>query len=87
MYHYKTHGTCSSEIELEIQNGIITHCKFIGGCKGNTQGLARMVIGCKADEVARRLEGIPCRGNIRSARGQKGRMCQRGRDFPPLTAP
>ena len=42
MYHYKTHGTCSSEIELEIQNGIITHCKFIGGCKGNTQGLARM---------------------------------------------
>ena len=63
MYHYKTHGTCSSEIELEIQNGIITHCKFIGGCKGNTQGLARMVIGCKADEVAQRLEGIPCRGN------------------------
>ena len=53
MYHYKTHGTCSSEIELEIQNGIITHCKFIGGCKGNTQGLARMV----------RLVGIPCRGN------------------------
>ena len=40
MYHYKTHGTCSSEIELEIQNGIITHCKFIGGCKGNTQGLS-----------------------------------------------
>ena len=63
MYHYKTHGTCSSEIELEIQNGIITHCKFIGGCKGNTQGLARMVIGCQADEVAQRLEGIPCRGN------------------------
>ena len=33
------------------------------GCKCNTQGLARMVIGCKADEVAQRLEGIPCRGN------------------------
>ena len=63
MYHYKTHGTCSSEIELEIQNGIITHCKFIGGCKGNTQGLARMVMGCNAYEVAQRLEGIPCRGN------------------------
>ena len=63
MYHYKTHGTCSSEIELEIQNGIITHCKFIGGCKGNTQGLARMVIGCKGGGVAQRLEDIPCRGN------------------------
>ena len=63
MYHYKTHGTCSSESELGIQNGIITHGKVIGGCKGNTQGFARMVIGCKADEVAQRLEGIPCRGN------------------------
>lgn len=63
MMHYKTHGTCSSEIELEIQDGIITHCKFIGGCKGNTQGLAKMVIGCKADEVAEKLSGIPCRGN------------------------
>ncbi len=63
MMHYKTHGTCSSEIELEIQDGIITHCKFIGGCKGNTQGLAKMVLGCKADEVAEKLAGIPCRGN------------------------
>ncbi len=63
MMHYKTHGTCSSEIELEIQDGIITHCKFIGGCKGNTQGLAKMVIGRKADEVAEKLAGIPCRGN------------------------
>ncbi len=62
MYVYKTMGTCSRAIELEIQNGIITHCKFDGGCKGNTEGLARMVIGRKADEVAAMLEGVPCRG-------------------------
>ncbi len=62
MYVYKTMGTCSRAIELEIQNGIITHCKFDGGCKGNTEGLARMVIGRKADEVATMLEGVPCRG-------------------------
>ncbi len=62
MFTYKTHGTCSSQIELEIKNGIITYCKFTNGCRGNTEGLARMVIGQKAEEVASRLEGVPCRG-------------------------
>ncbi len=63
MFTYQNHGTCSSQIELEIRDGVITHCKFIGGCRGNTEGLARMVIGQKAEEVASRLEGVPCRGN------------------------
>lgn len=63
MFTYKTQGTCSTQIDLEIQDGIITYCKFTRGCKGNTTGLAKMVIGCKAEEVANRLEGIECRGN------------------------
>lgn len=63
MFTYQNHGTCSKEIELEIRDGVITHCKFIGGCRGNTEGLARMVIGQKAEEVATRLEGVLCRGN------------------------
>ncbi len=63
MFTYQNHGTCSSQIELEIRDGVITHCKFIGGCRGNTEGLARMVIGQKAEEVASRLEGVLCRGN------------------------
>lgn len=63
MYIYKTSGTCSRAIELEISEGVITHCRFEGGCKGNTEGLARMVIGQKAEEVADRLAGVECRGN------------------------
>lgn len=64
MYHYKTRGTCSTQIDLDIdENGVITSCAFINGCRGNTQGLARMVIGRKADEVKELLRGIPCRGN------------------------
>ena len=62
MYTYRTRGTCSTSIELEITDGIITHCKFINGCAGNTQGVARLAIGRKADEVAAELEGIQCRG-------------------------
>ena len=63
MYTYKTQGTCSTAIDLEIRDGVISHCKIHNGCKGNTEGLSRMVIGQKAEEVAARLEGIPCRGN------------------------
>ena len=63
MFTYKCNGTCSTQIELEIQDGIITFCKFTRGCKGNTEGLARTVIGQNAEEIASRLEGIECRGN------------------------
>ena len=62
MFTYKTHDVCSRGIDLEIRDGVITYCKFDGGCMGNTEGLSRMVIGQKADEVASRLEGVPCRG-------------------------
>ena len=41
---------------------MITYCKFTGGCRGNTTGLAKVVIGQNAEEVASRLEGVPCRG-------------------------
>ncbi len=50
------------DIAMEIRDGIITKCAFQNGCRGNTQGLAAMVIGQKAEEVAAKLEGIECRG-------------------------
>lgn len=60
---YTTHGTCSRAIDLEIENDIITACSFDGGCRGNTQGLAKVVVGQNAKEVMERLQGIQCRGN------------------------
>ena len=62
--HYKTQGTCSSAIDLEIdENGKISACKFTGGCRGNTAGLASVVVGQDARQVMERLRGIPCRGD------------------------
>lgn len=60
--HYKTKGTCSSAIDLEIENGVITQCGFTGGCQGNTTGLAKMVVGQDAREVMQKLRGVPCKG-------------------------
>lgn len=59
---YKTHGVCSQQINLTIEDGIVTDCAFIGGCRGNTQGVAALVKGMKVDEVIARCEGIQCRG-------------------------
>ena len=64
MFEYKTHGTCSTQIDLDIdKDGIITACNIHNGCRGNTKGLATMVVGRRADEVKELLRGIPCRGN------------------------
>ena len=63
MYTYKTSGTCSSAIELEIdENNIVTMLHIVGGCRGNTEGVNRLCVGRDANEVADMLAGIPCRG-------------------------
>jgi uncharacterized protein (TIGR03905 family) len=41
---------------------VVTHCAFLGGCPGNTQGVAKLVVGRQASEVIRLLKGINCRG-------------------------
>ena len=61
MYTYKTRGVCSRAIEFDLKDGKITSCRFIGGCTGNTQGVAALVTGMDAQEAIRRLKGIQCR--------------------------
>ena len=62
-FSYKTTGTCSQQIEITIdEHHIITEVSFIGGCHGNTQGVATLVRGMQAEEAIARLEGIDCRG-------------------------
>lgn len=61
MKTYKTQGTCSRAINYEVTDGIVTACEFVGGCPGNTQGVAKLVIGCKVEDVIKSLKGIQCR--------------------------
>ncbi len=57
---YKTHGTCSREIRLSVEDGIIKNVEFVGGCAGNTAGISKLVEGMKAEEAVKRLSGIRC---------------------------
>ena len=56
-------NVCSRQIEVEHENGIIKHVKFVGGCQGNTQGVAVLLEGRQIDEIIPLLEGIKCRGS------------------------
>ena len=58
---YRTKGTCASKIDLDMdQDHIIRSVRFTGGCNGNLQGISKLVVGRKAEEVIESLEGIRC---------------------------
>ncbi|MBQ3190799.1 MAG: TIGR03905 family TSCPD domain-containing protein [Bacteroides sp] len=67
---YKTQGTCSSHIELEVENGIIQQVFFWGGCNGNLQGISRLVKGMRVEEAIAKLEGIRCGNRVTSCPDQ-----------------
>ena len=60
-YTYYTQGTCSSQIDIEVDDqGTLQDVTFYGGCHGNLQGLSMLVRGMKASEVVSKLQGIRC---------------------------
>ncbi len=57
---YKTKGTCSRMVSVETEDDIITDCIFVGGCSGNTQGVAALVKGMKIEDAISKMKGIRC---------------------------
>lgn len=57
---YKTKGVCSRQMNVKIENGVIQKVDILGGCAGNSQGVARLVEGMDIDDVIARTEGINC---------------------------
>ncbi len=72
-YSVTPSGVCSAQIDFEIDNGIVKNVVFTRGCNGNTQGVAALCEGMRADEVIKRLEGIDCRGRGTSCPDQLAR--------------
>lgn len=65
---YETKGTCSRAIRILLDDEQrVQEVQFIGGCQGNTSGIAALVRGMKAEDVVARLHGIQC--------GMKGTSC------------
>ena len=57
---YKTKGTCSTAIDIELNDGIIESVQFTGGCNGNLKGICALVKGMRVEDAIEKLEGIRC---------------------------
>ncbi|MCI6084833.1 TIGR03905 family TSCPD domain-containing protein [Selenomonas sp.] len=59
-YVYKTKGTCSKSITVDLDGKTIKSVAFEGGCNGNTTGIAELVVGMNIDDVIGRVKGTTC---------------------------
>ena len=59
-YTYYPKGTCSKQMEVDLEDGVIKDVRVLGGCNGNLQGISRLVTGMPVSEVITRLEGVRC---------------------------
>lgn len=57
---YKTSGTCSKQIDFDIENGKVYNVTFLGGCNGNLKGISALIEGQDIKIVEERLKGIKC---------------------------
>ena len=62
VHEYLPTGVCSMRITVEVEENKIKSVKFLGGCAGNTKGVAALVEGMDIDEAIKKLKGIDCRG-------------------------
>lgn len=59
-FSYRPLGVCSREIRIHVSNDVIESVEYVGGCSGNTKGVASLVKGMRVDDVIERLSGIRC---------------------------
>lgn len=75
---YKTQGTCSRVIHLELgDDDIITDLRFDGGCPGNLRAVELLSIGRRARDVQKLLEGVVCGKNTTSCPDQLSRAIEK----------
>ena len=61
-YTYKPTGVCAKEINFDLVDGVVHNVEFVGGCRGNSQGVAHLSEGMRAQDVNKRCKGIDCHG-------------------------
>lgn len=59
-YKYKTKGTCSVEINFDINDNIVSNISFVGGCNGNLKAISKLLEGQSVDYIEEKLLGNTC---------------------------
>ena len=69
-YTYQTRGVCSTQIDFDIENGVLHGVQFQNGCNGNLKAIGKLVEGKDARDVAALLKGNACGYNSTSCADQ-----------------
>lgn len=69
-YSFKTYGTCTRQIDFDINDNIITNVTFYGGCPGNLAAISRVVDGKTVEEIERLFKDIKCGSKSTSCSAQ-----------------
>ena len=80
VYSYKTKGTCSRQIDVELEGNVVKSVKFYGGCDGNTKGISLLVPGMTVEEVEQKLTGVKCGFKNTSCPDQLAKACRAAMD-------
>lgn len=75
-FTYHTKGTCSSQIELELDGNVVHNVKFTGGCDGNLKAIPKLVEGMTVEEIENRISGIHCGFKNTSCGDQLAKACR-----------
>jgi uncharacterized protein (TIGR03905 family) len=59
-YNYTPKGVCAGSIIVDVEDGIIKDVQVVGGCSGNSQGISKLVVGMKKDDVIAKLKDVKC---------------------------
>ena len=59
-YQFQPKGVCPQRILFDLDGDVVRNIRFIGGCSGNTQGVAALAEGLTVDEIEKKLGGIRC---------------------------
>lgn len=77
IYTYKTNGTCSSGVNIDVDDdGKIKSVEFIGGCQGNLKGISSLAKGESIDKIIEKLKGIRCGSKETSCPDQLSRALE-----------
>jgi len=59
-FTHRNKGTCSTQVQFDIESGKLYNVRFTGGCNGNLKGISALLEGMDAVEAVRKLKGLKC---------------------------
>ncbi len=79
-FTYMTNGTCSRQIDFDLDGDKIYNVSFVGGCDGNLKAISKLVEGMNVSKLTETLSGNTCGGKPTSCADQLSLACQAALD-------